>query len=576
MPLIICNDRQRILDADGHVLVTGGPGSGKTTIALVKAGIRIQAGLKPGQCVLFLSFSKAAVARIVGEAKSQLPKELQSRLVTQTFHSFFWEVLRGHAYLLGAPKRLRLLLPYDEKALRDGAEGESAAWTSECERLFLEDGLITFDLFAPKALDLLTGCCRLRDLIASCFPLILVDEAQDTSEEQWQCVKALAERSQLICLADLEQQIFDFRRGVSSERLADIMASLKPLRVDLQAQNHRSPNCEIVTFGNDILLNTPRGGVYKGVSRKRFRPDRENRDRAIRSSVGIVYKEILEGTGERPESIAILATWNRGIAVISRALTGNHPNESIRHTVQIDDAAVLLSSRVVAFLLEPRADNEETDIATALDLVAAVYRSKGGKTSLAQAIRVTTIANDIRNRKAQRKNQITGGLGNIFQKLLADPLTGDPRRDWSHARNKLKESGNSTLIKIAEIAEQLVLLQKGHRIAAGLSDLWQTHGCYLGARVELDNALAEEQLLSGLTSLQGIHVTTIHRSKAKEFDGVVILDDQNSSPLLFTKESAPYPRSRKLLRVGITRAKHHVLMLTDLFKPSILLNGHKL
>ena len=576
MPLIICNDRQRILDADGHVLVTGGPGSGKTTIALVKAGLRIQAGLKPGQCVLFLSFSKAAVARIVGEAKSQLPKKLQSRLVTQTFHSFFWEILRGHAYLLGAPKRLRLLLPYDEKALRDGADGESAAWTRECERLFLEDGLITFDLFAPKALALFTGCSRLRDLIASCFPLILVDEAQDTSEEQWQCVKALADRSQLICLADLEQQIFDFRRGVSSERIADIMASLKPSRVDLQAQNHRSPNCEIVTFGNDILLNTPRGGPYKGVSRKRFRPDRETRDRAIRSSVGMVYKKIVDDTGKPPESIAVLATWNRGIAVISRALTGNTSNQSIRHTVQIDDAPVLLSSRVVAFLLEPRTNDENSDVATGLDLVAAVYRSKGGKTSLAEAHRLTTISQDIRNGKVERRTQIAGRLRDVFHQLLAEPFTGEPRRDWFHARNRLKRSAHSTLTKVAEIAEQLVLLQKGHRIAAGLSDLWQTHGCYLGARVELDNALGEEQLLSGLTSLHGIHVTTIHRSKAKEFDGVVILDDQNSSPLLFTKETAPYPRSRKLLRVGITRAKHQVLMLTDLYKPSILLNGHKL
>lgn len=48
-----------ILAAAGHLLVTGGPGSGKTTIALLKAQKRIP-NLKPGQEILFLSFSRAA------------------------------------------------------------------------------------------------------------------------------------------------------------------------------------------------------------------------------------------------------------------------------------------------------------------------------------------------------------------------------------------------------------------------------------------------------------------------------------------------------------------------------------
>lgn len=69
---------------------------------------------------------------------------------------------------------------------------------------------------------------------------------------------------------------------------------------------------------------------------------------------------------------------------------------------------------------------------------------------------------------------------------------------------------------------------------------------------------------------------TIHKSKGKEFDGVIIVDDANISPLIFNGESAPYRSCRRLLRVGITRAAHHVLMLTDLFKPSPLLEGHKL
>lgn len=102
MNFVPCPDRDRILKTDGHVLVTGGPGCGKTTVALRKALLRIEAGLLLGQRVLFLSFSRAAVARIVQAAHENLPKESRRYLDIQTFHSFCWQLVRGHGYLLGA------------------------------------------------------------------------------------------------------------------------------------------------------------------------------------------------------------------------------------------------------------------------------------------------------------------------------------------------------------------------------------------------------------------------------------------------------------------------------------------
>lgn len=89
MTLTICEKRKQVLSAAGHTLVTGGPGSGKTTIALLKALSRIDTGLKNGQSVLFLSFSRAAVARIIETAKKEIPRDKQKLLNIQTFHSFF-------------------------------------------------------------------------------------------------------------------------------------------------------------------------------------------------------------------------------------------------------------------------------------------------------------------------------------------------------------------------------------------------------------------------------------------------------------------------------------------------------
>lgn len=579
MALVICPQRQSVLDAAGPVLVTGGPGSGKTTIALAKAQRVIAVGLPPGQTVLFLSFSRAAVARVVEASKTQLPKALQSKLSIQTFHSFFWEILKGYGYLLGAPRRLRLLLPHDEAAMRHQFESEGGNWEMERERLFREEGLVAFDLFSAKAYALLAASARLRSLFSSRHPMIVVDEAQDTADDQWQCVRLLSENTQLVCLADLDQQIYDFRPGVSSERVTHIMEALQPLRVDLQGQNHRSPDSEIVAFANDMLLGTPRGAAYQGVSRLNFRANADRRDAAIRSAVGIAIQKAKVGAAPNDiENLALLATWGRGVNIISRALTGDGTNKSIPHRVMIDEASVLLSSRMVAFLLEPRPveSAELIDLADALDLAAAVFRARGGNGNLSQAQRLAVNATQSRAGIEPRASGVAAKLLGALRTLRVHNFSGEPKRDWIEARRILREAGANPLESIAKDAEQLVAFQRGQRIASSLTDLWQSQGNYRNARTALDAALAEDQLLSGGKDLHGIHVMTVHKSKGKEFDAVIIFDDPNSSPLIFCPEDAPHPRCRRLLRVGITRARHHVLILTDMYRPSELLTGHHL
>lgn len=577
MALVICAQRQSILDENGAILVTGGPGSGKTTIALAKARLVIERGLSPGQSVLFLSFSRAAVARVIEASKAQLPATLQGKLSIQTFHSFFWRILQAYGYLLGAPRSLRLLMPHDEAAMRHEFENNGGDWNIERERLFRETGKVAFDLFAPKAHELLSQCARLRTLFSSCYPLIVVDEAQDTAEDQWQCVRLLSTGTQMMCLADLDQQIYDFRPGVSSERVTHIMAALQPLRVDLAGENHRSPNSEIVAFANDVLLNTPRGAAYRGVTRMDYRANREYRDQAIRRAVGIAFKRAKEAAEGDVESIALLATWGRGVNVISRALTGDGTN-MIPHRVMIDEASVLLSSRMVAFMLEPRRAEaiELLDLAEGLDLAAMVFRARGGNTNLTTAQRLATSAVQSRAGTLPRANGVAAKLLGALRALRIHAFSGEPKRDWLDARTILRNAGANPFQSIAQDAEQLVAFQRGRRIAAALTDLWQTQGVYRNARAALDAAIAEDQLLSGGNDLRGIHVMTIHKSKGKEFDAAIIFDDPNSSPLLFTQEAPPHLRCRKLVRVGITRARHHVLMLCDTYTPTALLQGHRL
>jgi len=541
-------------------------------VALRKALLRIKNGLEPGQKVLFLSFSRAAIARIVEAARSDLPREIRASLEIQTFHSFCWQLVRGHGYLLGAPRPLRLLTPQDERVRRHGVDGDDPAWDAELERLFAEEGLIAFDLFAPKAREILTRSGAFRQLLAEKYPLIIVDEAQDTGTEQWACMAALAGHTQFLCLADLDQQIYDFRRDVSPDRLTHIIAALSPLEVDLGSQNNRSPGVEIVRFGNDVLANTPRGSPYRGVSQLMLNPKAAERDKMIRRAVGVLYGAVKAETGRHPKSIGCLTNWGKGVAIIARALQGDGTNKEIPHRVVMDEADVLLATRVVAHCLEPVVDAWDS-LATGLDLIGDLYRGQGNSAKVQTLMRASTEA---RSGKLGGRAKCPVALKSVFDDLLTTPLTGEPGEDWLRIRRLFEASGVEELKRIAQLVIYLMAFNRGRRITDSLVDVWQRRGCYANARVIIEAAISEDQIVGSDSGLEGINVMTMHKSKGKEFDGVLLLHLGRLSPFSPDSEVAPHLKSRRLLRVGITRACHHTLVLTDAFTPSPLLSNHNL
>ncbi|MEK4035373.1 UvrD-helicase domain-containing protein [Methylocystis sp. IM2] len=117
MALVLCEQRQRLLRTDGNILVRGGAGSGKTTIALAKACADLDgARLGPLGKALFLSFARATVARIAEQATATLPRALISRIEINTYHGFAWTILKSHGYLLCAKQGVSLLLPAQARA----------------------------------------------------------------------------------------------------------------------------------------------------------------------------------------------------------------------------------------------------------------------------------------------------------------------------------------------------------------------------------------------------------------------------------------------------------------------------
>ena len=316
--------------------------------------------------------------------------------------------------------------------------------------------------------------------------------------------------------------------------------------------------------------------IIQGVFHDVYQPARAKRDAAIRLSIKRISERVRRITGEAPQNIAVLATWGRGVNLITRALTGDGTNR-IPHRVIIDEAQVLLSSRLVAFLLEPRQseENELLEVAESIEIAASVFRSMGSPTRISQANQLKKQADHARAGTRPKTNTVAQAFLSLLRAQRTMHFSGDPRQDWLLVRRQLGESGNSTLTKLAGYAEQLIAFQRGQRIAAHLTQLWQANASYRGAREVLNDALAQDQILGSADEQSGIHVMTIHKAKGKEFDAVVIYDDPRNSPI-HCSEQPPFSRSRKLLRVGVTRARHCVTLLTDVSRPSPLTAGHHL
>jgi DNA helicase-2/ATP-dependent DNA helicase PcrA len=582
-----CALRDSVLASEGHILVIGGPGSGKTTIALRKAVRRIKQGMQPGQSALFLSFSRAAVARILDAAKLETTTAERKLLSIQTFHSFFWSILKAHAYLLGAPAKLSILLPQDEKALSGGLDDDDAGWEDwlvERERLFREEGRIAFDLFAPYATQLLATSSHLRTAVAKRHPIIIVDEAQDTGQFAWQCIQMLAPSCQVLCLADLEQQIFDYLPGVGPERVIAIREALHPHEVDLGSQNHRSPESEILAFGNDILTGKTRGAPYKGVSALAYRPEKPppNWNHLLRHALFRLFKAIRTQTGSFPETVAILVSNNRSALKMSNALNalGTNVGKVVRHKLLFDEAESLLSARLAAFLLEPKDLTDlEDNVATCMEMIAAARRATGQ--ARADVAKLQEQAIKIRSGKALNIN-IAKSLRSLITELSLSEFTGDPAKDWLTIKQLLRATGQVELGRVANQLDYLVAFRRGHRISAGLATEWLRDGAYTNARAALDQALAEEQILDGVEAPAGLQVMNFHKAKGKQFDGVIIVREARrkktgvDSSFVWRGDDPPYPKSRRVLRVGITRARTHTLLLDPLWPICPLLKGHKL
>jgi DNA helicase-2/ATP-dependent DNA helicase PcrA len=566
----LSKEKLRLLETQGHIQVLGGPGSGKTYISLLKADREInEQRLLNGQRILFLSFARATIARVTQEAGVLISALSRKVIEINTYHGFAWRLLQSHAYLLNKNRPIRLLPP--PEAASRLATFDPMARPAEKERLFVEEGFLHFDLFAGVCCELLSRSRSLLKIVCDAYPIVILDEFQDTNSDEWQLIQVIGRYSTLIALADADQRIYEFR-GADPKRISDFIGAFSPAQFDFGSENNRSNGTDIVAFGNDLLSGANKGKSYKNVTVDKYQ---------VRRGIGLhsqlkltVIKRCasLRTLGLKDWSLAVLVPTKQLMIDVSDYLGTEQRFSSgtrlgiLPHEVALETAGPALAAVVIAGLLEGASNTEAIAKRLIRDLCEHVRGRKGNdspsRTQLELAGALDGYVNTGAVRGPKRKALIAE-CGQIAQTRMQLVLTGDPSEDWLAVRQLLSDATAESLQQVAEDAKYLRLLHRGALLRSRLSSIWRATSGYVGAANAVRDALLQEHFSTSVRVRRGIHVMTIHKSKGKEFEEVIIYEGSHQGRIVRVTASAKdIAQSRLALRVAATRAMKHTTILT--------------
>ncbi len=236
-----------VLHQGGHLLVTAGPGTGKTLTLTHRIAYLIRSGLATPEQILALTFTRKAAREMAQRILDLIEGHKGRRIQISTFHGFCLDLLRRQGSRVGLLETFTLCSEKDAQGLLLEIVSESGKGERLASRLLRA----LLRLKAPEAVDLpsnppdpdlvslfekyqhrLTdlGMLDLYDLEVEAlrllrdhgpvcgpqgkgFPWIFVDEYQDTNPAQAALLKALCPegRSALFAIGDPDQAIYGFR-----------------------------------------------------------------------------------------------------------------------------------------------------------------------------------------------------------------------------------------------------------------------------------------------------------------------------------------------------------------------------
>lgn len=396
------------------------------------------------------------------------------------------------------------------------------------------------------------------------YPLIILDEFQDTNEDEWRFIRALTRHSQVLALADPEQRIYEFR-GASASRIQEFEQAYRPASFSFGMENHRSTGTDIVQFGNDLLAGVNRGRAYTHVSVTPYAPRKGMLHRAFKFAILTAIARL--NRDGRDWSLAILVPSKSFMAEVSAYLSSDADNlPRLSHEVAFDQEAAALSATAIAALLEGGANAELITERLLRNLCAHLRGRKGEKAPSKAHLELVLALEQLFGGQALRRaphKRVLAAAQLIAVQRLELQLTGDPQVDWVAARQFLDSSTEQVFKQIGIDGRYVRLLGKGSLLRSRLSEMWRSAEGYSGAEKLVRDALIQDHFQAVTRDWKGLHLMTMHKSKGKEFTEVILYEGVMKGRFLPTEATPDRVRQARLaMRVAVTRAMKKATILT--------------
>lgn len=515
--------QEPVLHAEDPVLVVlGGAGTGKTTIAAAvvrKILDRRETSDAQHGRALFLSFSRAAVGQITDRTSGTLGPQARSVEIT-TFHAFAWHLIRRWGAAIGL---------HDAKLISP----------SEA-RLFGASSGVTYDQLLPLALKLL-DIRAIRSHLARRWAIIVSDEFQDTSHDQFELILRLRGNARLLLLGDLNQCIYTNLpgvKGVGPERVAAALALPGAREIRLPDVSHRDPTNILPAAAAAIRQRDFNHDAVKVALETGKLEVRHHHEQAAEGALVSALVAQLRGDGY--ESVGIFSHHVDATASLS-----DHLNSAgIAHEI------VGLPDSVASAL---QAQFEMLCFAAGDGTMEAIRRGLG----------IFVTSTERGGNAPQLARMIVG--------QLAPPSTLNTRLREFESSLLSAASIPEALNLIVRMPDEIGLTRGGRAWARGTEFLLNLLGPRLcraatfppGGIEFVRERLADQQVSllthSATDAPADVQLMGLYQSKGREADATVVLLRGND---YFGREDEPMPVGSKLLYVVLTRARSKTVVLT--------------
>ncbi|MBN1591059.1 MAG: UvrD-helicase domain-containing protein [Pirellulales bacterium] len=293
--------RDAVNTLSGPMLVLAGAGTGKTRVVMQRVVNLIRHGTRPGR-ILAVTFTNKA-AREMQERAGKLLRNTRAEEKPEisTFHSLCVRILRRRIDRLGYPPRFAIYDRGDQESVARGALREvkiaetalrpgdviqfisgwktsgldpaQAARQARSDKEHLAAsvyrryqntlktvGAVDFDDLLCLTTKLFARFPEIREAEAARFDHVMIDEYQDTNDNQYQLVKALAAGHRNLCVVgDDDQSIYGWR-GAKVTHILRFKQDWPEAKVVRLETNYRSTQPIIEWANRLIAFNTLRHG----------------------------------------------------------------------------------------------------------------------------------------------------------------------------------------------------------------------------------------------------------------------------------------------------------------------------